>query len=491
MQNNLYFCGINIINHYHSLMKKLLLATMALTATLTLSAQTAPAISMKAPVTGASLTIGLATSQEVESMQVDWGDGNLVATPTIKADDGWQTVTKVTGTPVGTGEVKIYGNFITVLECGYTSGDARITELNVTNVPQLTHLDATSDSLTQLDLSKNTELVKLVLSNNYIKELDLKACTKLTSLTLSNNLLTSIDLSNNPSIVTLYLSNNQLASVDISALTALKSFYAIGCGMSELKLPAQTATNLLMSLNNNNFTTFDATGLQNLTTLHMNNNQLTELKFSDGFLAATGKSKKLNILNNKFTLATLPKTGAFTLATYYNYAPQQPMKVNDAYAKGDVLDLSAQNNIVGLGTAPAATAYTVATLTGTTLSEGTDYTLADGKITFLTSQTDSVKVTMTSAAYPQFAGTKVFATTPFVVSNSTSIQTAAQAALSVTAANGTLTVSGLAQGEVVTVYNAEGRTVATLKAKAGSVSTQLPSGFYVVKAAAKTAKVTL
>ena len=52
----------------------------------------------------------------------------------------------------------------------------------------------------------------------------------------------------------------------------------------------------------------------------------------------------------------------------------------------------------------------------TALTEGTDYTVADGKITVLTQQT-AVYVTMTSDALSKLSGSNIFKTTTFSVAD--------------------------------------------------------------------------
>ncbi len=458
---------------------------------LTASAQTDPVITMKAPVDGTTLTLGFITQTDGVTLSIDWGDGTLVPTDPIKADDGYQSTTDVIGTPVGTGEVKIYGETIILLNCAYHRGGAKITELNVTNAPSLKYLYAATNLLTQLDVSKNVDLETIELSNDSLTTIDVTACTKLRNLTLTSNKLTSIDLSKNPELNTLYLSKNPISSVDLSANNKLKYLYALNCGMSEIKFGDNTTEGLLLSLNNNNFTSFDASGLQTLESLSLNNNQLTELKLSEGFVANTAKYKTLNITGNRLTYATIPAAGTFASALRFNYAPQQPIEVAQSFAKNDVLDLSAQNNIQGILDAPVATTYGLYTLADVALTEGTDYSVAEGKITFLNAQADSVYVGMTTTAYPKAVGTKMLKTTPFIVSDPTAIKNVGENALAITAENGVIRVSGLANGQTVTVFDLAGKAIAALKSKGSEASAQLPRGIYLVKTAGKTVKVTL
>lgn len=473
-------------------MKKTLLSLASVAFCMALSAQTHPSITLKTAVDGKPLTLGLATSKDVASINIDWGDGTLVPTEAIKMDDGYQTTTNVTGTAVGTGEVKIYSDDITVLDCSYRKDEAKISELNVSNLPALRYLYAPTHELTAIDLSKNTELYLLELSNNLLENIDLTANVKLHNLTLSNNRLTAVDLSKNTELYKIYLSDNAIPTVDFSANNKLKTVYMLNCGLSSVKFGENNTAGLLISMNNNALTSFDGSNLTGLESLSLNNNLLTELKLSDAFVASTAKRKTLNIMGNSFTLATLPVPGTFATATRFNYAPQRAMEVQKDFRQGDVLDLSAQTQIKGLADAPQATVFAVSNAKDEELVAGVDYSEEGGKITFLKGQTDSLHVSMTTPAFPKFVGTKVMRTTNFYVTATTNGVTAAEnAGPAVSVEQGELRVSGLAEGETVLVYSLAGETVATRLAVGGKATVQLGHGVYVVKAGGKAVKVVM
>lgn len=460
------------------------------------SAQDTPSITLKAPVDIKPLKLGIATSVDVDNLMIDWGDGNMQKAPAIAADDGYQKTTYVYGFAVGTGEVKIYCDKITVFDCGYSkyvklpTGEtegAKITDLDVSNLPTLQYLHAATNELTTIDLSKNTELLTLELSNNRFENIDLSSNAKLKNLTLTNNKLSSVDLSKNPELVTIYLNKNPIHAVDFTANNNLKSIYALNCGLTDVKFGNNNTPRLYLSLNNNNLATLDVSMLTGLETLNVNNNQLTEVKFSEEFIAFTGKYKTFNVMNNRFTLATLPVPGT---VSRFNYAPQQPMEVAESYQTGDVLDLSAQNNIKGILDAPVPTQYTLKTVKEKELAEGTDYTVNEGKITFLTTSTDSVYVSMSTEAFPKFSSVKAMKTTPFVITTTQGIKTLGEDAVTVTANNGVLCVKGM-NGATVTVFDVTGKTTATLKVNGNEASVRLPRGLYLVKTGDKTVKVML
>lgn len=455
------------------------------------SAQDKPSITLKAPVNIKPLKLGIATSVKVDNLMIDWGDGNMQKAPAIAADDGYQTTTPVYGFAVGSGEVKIYCDKITVFDCGYSknvslpTGDtesAKITDLNVSNLPTLQYLYAPTNELTTIDLTKNTELVEMELSNNRFENIDLSGNVKLKNLMLTNNKLSTIDLSKNAELAKININDNPINAVDFTANNNLKSIYALNCGLTDVKFGNNSTPRLYLSLNNNNLTTLDVSMLTGLETLNVNNNQLTEVKF-----ASTGKYKTFNVMNNRFTLATLPVPGTISR---FNYAPQQPIEVEKTYKTGDVIDLSAQNNIKGILDAPVPTQYTLKALSGDEPVEGTDYTVNEGKITLLTTSTDSVYVSMSTKAFPKFSSLKAMKTTPFVITTTQGIKTLGEDAVTVTANNGMLCVKGM-NGATVTVFDVTGKTTATLKVNGNEASVRLPRGLYLVKTGDKTVKVML
>ena len=101
----------------------------------------------------------------------------------------------------------------------------------------------------------------------------------------------------------------------------------------------------------------------------------------------------------------------------------------------------------------------------TALTEGTDYTVADGKITFLTAQ-EAVYVTMSSALYSKFTGTSIYKTTVTKVEGSTGIN-------------------------AVTVANLGGAVVANFHANSANAHVQAAKGLYIVSINGKAIKVAL
>lgn len=460
-------------------MKKFFTLLLAVISTMTAFAQTGPAIELQAEADGntRTFTIGLATKGTV---QIDWGNGEKVTSEVIPAFDGWNQV-DVSGSVSGEGKVKIYGDNIVYFECSSRVDGAQVLSLDVTKATALKDLSAYTNKLTTIDLTKNTELEKLTINNNQLTSIDISKCTKLATMDISNNLLTTIDITKNQALQTLKISQNKFAGeLDLSTNPTIKLVYALGMELNSVKIGNNTASKPLFSLNNNKLTSIDASGIQDAgnATLNLMGNQLTEIKLP------SAKMKTLNISKNNFTLATLPAPDATTAARGFSYAPQNDYVIAESYKVGDVLDLSSQTS------ATLNTQFAVYKSDKTALTEGTDYTVADGKITFLTAQ-EAVYVTMSSALYSKFTGTSIYKTTVTKVEGSTGINAVTAQGVKVSTAGNEISISGLSQGDAVTVANLGGAVVASFHANSANAHVQAAKGLYIVSINGKAIKVAL
>lgn len=460
-------------------MKKFFTLLLAVISTMTAFAQTEPAIELQAEVDGntRTLTIGLGVEGTV---QIDWGNGEKVTSEVIPAYDGWNQV-NVFGTVSGDGKVKIYGDNIVYFECSSRVDGAQVLSLDVTKATTLKDLTANTNKLASIDLTKNTELEKLTINNNQLTSIDISKCTKLTTLDITNNLLTAIDITKNQALQTLRIGQNKLAGeLDLSTNPTIKSVYALTNELTSVKIGNNTASKPYFSFNYNKLTSIDASGINDAKNaiLFLIGNQLTEIKLP------SMKMKTLNISKNNFTLATLPGPDATTAAKGFTYAPQNDYAIAESYKVGDVLDLSSQTN------ATLNTQFAVYKSDKTALTEGTDYTVADGKITFLTAQ-EAVYVTMSSALYSKFTGTSIYKTTVTKVEGSTGINVVTAQGVKVSTAGYEISISGLSQGDAVTVANLGGAVVANFHANSANAHVQAAKGLYIVSVNGKAIKVAL
>lgn len=338
-------------------------------------------------------------------VSIDWGDGVKKETNIEAAFDGWNQ-TAITGKV--TGEVKIYADNLVYLECPSKVDGAGITSIDLSKATALEQLFLSGNKLTTLDVTHNTALKRLEPQNNKLTALDITKNTALERLDVTNNLITSIDLTKNTKLNYLKISDNKFeGALDLSGNTSLASVYALNMGITEVNLGENKASKPYFSFNNNKLTSFDASKLDNLSngSLFLIGNQIKSFTMPAG-----GTIKTLNITKNCMTLETLP---IFT-SKGYNYAPQADLAVKESYNVKDVIDLSAQTS------AALNTKYALVKADKTALTEGTDYTVADGKITVLTQQT-AVYVTMTSDALSKLSGSNIFKTTTFSVADPTGI----------------------------------------------------------------------
>lgn len=457
-------------------MKKFFTLLLAVISTMTAFAQTEPAIELQAEVDGNTRTfsIGLATEGTV---QIDWGNGEKVTSEVIPAFDGWNQV-NVSGTVSGEGKVKIYGDNIVCFECSSTVKGAKVLSLDVTKATSLKDLTANTNKLTAIDLTKNTELKELNIDHNHLTSIDISKCTQLTTLVINNNLLTAIDITKNQALRTLKIGQNKLAGeLDLSTNPTIKAVYAFDMELNSVKIGNNTASNPYFSFNYNKLTSIDASGINDAknATLLLIGNQLTEIKLP------SAKMSILRISKNNFTLATLP---APTVAKTFTYAPQNDYVIAESYKVGDVLDLSSQTS------ATLNTQFAVYKSDKTALTEGTDYTVADGKITFLTAQ-EAVYVTMRSALYSMFTGTSIYKTTVTKVEGSTGINAVTAQGVKISTAGNEISITGLSQGDAVTVANLGGAVVANFHANSANAHVQAAKGLYIVSINGKAIKVAL
>lgn len=457
-------------------MKKFFTLLLAVISTMTAFAQTEPAIELQAEVDGntRTLTIGLGVEGTV---QIDWGNGEKVTSENIPVYDGYNQV-DVTGTVSGEGKVKIYGDNIVYFDCSSRVDGVQVLSLDVTKATTLKDLTANTNKLTSIDLTKNTELEKLTINNNQLTSIDISKCTKLTTLDITNNLLAAIDITENQALQTLRIGQNKLAGeLDLSTNPTLKTVAAPTNELTSVKIGNNTASKPWFSFNYNKLTSIDASGINDAknATLFLIGNQLTEIK-----LPAT-QMKSLNITKNNFTLATLP---APSVAKSFTYAPQNDYVIAESYKVGDVLDLSSQTS------ATLNTQFAVYKSDKTALTVGTDYTVTDGKITFLTAQ-DAVYITMTSTVYPNFTGSNIYKTTVTKVEGSTGINAVTAQGVKVSTAGNEISISGLSQGDAVTVANLGGAVVANFHANSANAHVQAAKGLYIVSINGKAIKVAL
>ncbi len=258
----------------------------------------------------------------------------------------------------------------------------QLNDLDLTQLYYLEELNLEGCGLAHIDLSWNRRLKHVNLEYNALTRLDLTGVNN----AYNKNVLTQIWAGHNalqefcPGVVpvtieTLWLDNNQLKEIDLRDMSRLHNLDLSSNQLSQMSLTDCTALDQLV-VNHNLLTTLDVTPCEQLNHLEA---RLNRMRYS-----------------------TLPEHSG-------SLAPQQPITIA---AKAQVVDLCSESEIRG-----CVTTFTwLDAMTGEVLSEGTDYTLSEGKTKFLApAKGRMVYCQLTNEAFPAFTGEGVLCTTTTMV----------------------------------------------------------------------------
>ena len=120
---------------------------------------------------------------------------------------------------------------IKIANFSFLSSVYEIWQLDLKNLPNLTALMCSNNSLIELDLSNLPALTELECRWNQMTELDLSALPMLTHLECFGNYLTKLELSNSATLTWLNCGWNRLTKLDLSGLPMLK---VLGCNSNQL-----------------------------------------------------------------------------------------------------------------------------------------------------------------------------------------------------------------------------------------------------------------
>ncbi len=109
-----------------------------------------------------------------------------------------------------------------------------LTSLNVSNNPNLIRLACWTNALDSLDVTQNKKLVELYCGDNALTSLDVTQNIQLAELGTWNNNLTSLNVNENPALVYLDCANNLLDSLDITQNTNLVALACFGNALTSL-----------------------------------------------------------------------------------------------------------------------------------------------------------------------------------------------------------------------------------------------------------------
>lgn len=171
-------------------------------------------------------------------------------------------------------EIIINGDIVSF---GCNNGD--LTEIDVTQCPNLGSLQVPINKLTALDVTQNKNLLHLYCSFNEIAALDVSQNRNLSILYCRRNKIKTLDVSRNKDLVTLDCGVNQLSSLDASNLNKLKQLYCDKNALQTLDCgPSLDLSEL--DCESNQLTELDVARNTALTELYCTKNQLRSLNVS-------------------------------------------------------------------------------------------------------------------------------------------------------------------------------------------------------------------
>lgn len=267
------------------------------------------------------------------------------------------------------------------------------------------------ENVTELTITSPLESIDLTKLYN-LEKLDLSGCG-----------LTDIDLSWNRSLVELNLNDNRLSRLNLNGVNVaynkntLTKVYANSNSMKEFVSDMGTTYHLL-SLQNNELEDIYLDDMDDLKTLLLDQNRLKEIDLRNCAslqelsidnnlltrldLKSCPEIKNISAIKNRMKFSTLPaKANGVTM----NLAPQQ--EINIAVLT-QMVDLSSESTING-----RTTHYTwYDASTGNMLIENEDYTLSNGKTTFMANaEGKEVYCVLANDSYSEFAGKDALRTT--------------------------------------------------------------------------------
>lgn len=259
---------------------------------------------------------------------------------------------------------------------------------DVTPMSSLRQLRITGADLYALDLSYNRCLESLILTGNHFSKFTIDGISG----DYMKNMLSYIDVSNNEiqefvaafrgGIKHLDLHNNKLTEIDLTDADNIEYLDLSYNKLSALKLNYQGK----------------------LTDLNASHNSIAKYTAPE-----TNVIEKADFSNNAFSFATLPARGNISPANF-KYAPQAQILIP---TKAPGVDLEAQ--AIEIEGQPVLFAWYRAD--GSVLTEGTDYTITNGRTRFLAPAVgSSVYCSMTCAALPDFSGANTLRTTSVIAS---------------------------------------------------------------------------
>ncbi len=177
----------------------------------------------------------------------------------------------------------------------------QITNLDLSNCPNIESVKCTNNELTKLDISScpsiksvdirrnninsfitaaNAQLSSLLLSDNRFTNFTLNSKPELTTLALENNLISNLNVSNNPKLATFTFSNNPLININASNCVTLPDISYSEGNLSQLNISGCTTINSV-KVSKNQLQTINLTGCKALKNLYCEENRISSLSMTD------------------------------------------------------------------------------------------------------------------------------------------------------------------------------------------------------------------
>jgi len=138
--------------------------------------------------------------------------------------------------------ITIEGRYINSLD----ASNNKLTDLDVSNIPELTVLDCSENELKSVDVSHNKALKELDCSNNRLESLNVTKNRRLRYLLCDENEITSLNTSKNGSLKRLDCSNNQLTGLDLTKNSSLTELLCMSNPIETLNVNKNVILRLLM-----------------------------------------------------------------------------------------------------------------------------------------------------------------------------------------------------------------------------------------------------
>ncbi len=433
-----------------------------------------------------SIGFSIGATEDNTTIQIDWGDGNLVD-KVINS-----TKTSIQGTPTDTKIIKIYTDAAKIKEislayCDYLTGVdlSRCTALEILSIKESSKIAtitypeniATITSLTiensnirnldihdwsglknlnyapsgtativlpdetenletvilkklsskTIDLSKYTNLTSLEATNNSsLEELDVNTCSKLSKLICkSNTKLATLTL---PTVKTALTELNceytALASINLKEYTNLQMFNC--SGIKEATLPENAATMTSLTCKENGLKTLDISSYINLTYLDCSYNELTKILVPESL----NQILEIDCSYNYMIMPNFPEGEKIKMSYIYQKDKVMKYELASSYKTDETIDFSdwyvkkkgLADSYFPNGVYPTFEWYLAST--GEKLSAGKDYTVTEGcKFRFNTIPDGAIYCVISSKAYPDYTDyNEPYQTTSCVITQGTGLE---------------------------------------------------------------------